>query len=127
MTDLNHILYVDDEPDMRMLAQVALESLAGWRVTLCETGAGAADAARAAKPQLILLDVMMPGMDGPSTLKALKNDPELGAIPIAFMTAKASPEDVREYRRMGAIGVVRKPFDPASLHEQIRELWEYCQ
>jgi two-component system OmpR family response regulator len=119
---LSHVLYVDDEPDMRMLVQLALEN-GGIRVTLCETSPGAADAAAAHKPQMIILDARMPVMDGPATLRALRDDPRVRDIPVLFLTAKSAPEDILEFRAMGALGVIAKPFDLAALPGQLETLW----
>ena len=120
---LQRILYVEDEPDIRTVAQIALESIGGFTLELCSSGQEALDKAPGFAPDLILLDVMMPGMDGPSTLKALQNIPETAHTPVIFMTAKAQPHEIRRYMDLGAIDVISKPFDPVALPNLVREKW----
>ena len=120
---LSRILHVDDEPDIRNIAKLALEALGGFVLEVCASGADALEAARRFKPDLILLDVMMPGMDGPQTLCELRKVPETAEIPVVFVTAKATPRKFEEYRRLGAIDVIVKPFDPLALPEQLRRIW----
>ena len=74
-------------------------------------------------PQLILLDVMMPVMDGPTTLKALHDLPEMGSIPAIFITAKVQPSEVARYRELGAVDVIPKPFNTLALSSRINEIW----
>lgn len=121
---LKTIVYADDETDIRTIAQIALEAVGGFEVTVCESGMQAVEAARKHKPQLVLLDVMMPGMDGPETLKNLRADPALADIPVIFMTAKVRPEEVESLIALGALGVIAKPFDPMTLADEIRTLWD---
>ena len=123
MSELIRVMYVEDEPDIRAIAKLALEAVGGLEVHLCERGDDALAEAALFAPQLILLDVMMPGMDGPSTLKALRAHNELGTIPVAFMTAKVQPQEIEYFRSLGAIGVIAKPFDPMTLADQVRGLW----
>ena len=120
---LSRILYVEDEPDIRAVAKLALEIVGGLTVELCGSGHEALEKACQFKPDLILLDVMMPGMDGPTTLEALRQQPETAALPIAFMTAKVQASEVERYTGMGAIGVVAKPFDPMQLAGTVKQLW----
>src|SRR5690348_6526372 len=112
MTALNHIMYVDDEPDIRAIVEMALQALGGFTVTLCQSGLEALEKAPQVRPDLILLDVMMPGMDGPQTLEALHRVPELAAVPVIFMTAKVQPAEIARFREIGAVDVIAKPFDP---------------
>jgi two-component system OmpR family response regulator len=121
---LNHILCVDDEADILQVAKLALEVVGGFRVSLCRGSEDAVEQARLLKPDLILLDVMMPVMDGPTTLKKLREPDACPDTPVIFMTAKARPEELRGFLDLGAIGVVSKPFDPMALSEQIRSLWK---
>ncbi|WP_435640449.1 response regulator [Micavibrio aeruginosavorus] len=121
---LHHILYIDDEEDIRTVAQMALEMVGGMSVAVCCCGRDGLDAARANPPQMILLDVMMPDMDGPETLAALRADPALAGIPVAFMTAKIRPEEISELMKLGAAGVIAKPFDPMILADQVRNVWD---
>lgn len=120
---LQKILLVEDEPDIRAVAQLALEAVGGFTVRLCESGETALAALAEFDPDLVLLDVMMPGMDGPATLAALRALPVGGDVPMIFMTAKVQPAEIEGYRRLGAIGVVAKPFDPMTLADKLRGLW----
>src|SRR5687767_5251362 len=109
---LQTILYVDDEPDIRQIVQMALGLAEGLKVYTGESGEQALVLARELKPDLLLLDVMMPGLDGPATMIRMSEDPALARIPVIFMTAKAMPKEVARFRQMGAAGVIAKPFDP---------------
>ena len=120
---LARILYVEDEPDIRAVAQMALEAVGGFAVTACASGSEALAAAPTAGADLLLLDVMMPGMDGPSTLKALRALPATATTPVIFMTAKVQAAEVAQYRELGAIDVIHKPFDPMELSAQIGRIW----
>ena len=120
---LNRILCVEDEPDIRAVAKLALEMVGGYTVELCSSGQEAVQRAASFQPDLILLDVMMPGMDGPTTLEALRQQSQTAKLPIAFMTAKVQTEEVERYIRMGAIGTVAKPFDPMTLANTVKRLW----
>jgi CheY-like chemotaxis protein len=121
---LEKILLVEDEPDIRTVAQLSLQAIGGFQVELCSSGQEALTRAPIFKPDLILLDVMMPGMDGPTTYQELKRIPELAGVPVCFMTAKVQPQEVAQYKAMGALDVVPKPFDPMTLPGQIRVIWE---
>lgn len=120
---LNRILYVEDEDDIRMVAQLALETVGGLTLKTCRNGEEAVKEGSGFAPDLILLDVMMPGMDGPSTLAALREQTALKDIPVIFMTAKVQPSEVQRYRDLGALDVIAKPFDPMTLADQVREIW----
>jgi two-component system OmpR family response regulator len=121
---LQRIFYVEDEPDILLIGQLALQSVGGFEVSLCASGREALGAVRAARPDLILLDVMMPELDGPSTLGLLRKLPEIEHVPVIFMTAKVSAEEVLTYEHLGAIGVISKPFDPMQLAVTVRGIWE---
>lgn len=121
---LNRILYAEDEPDIQTVAQMALEAIGGFSVNVCNNGQEAVDKAIDFNPDLILLDVMMPGMTGPDTLKELKTFPELKNVPVIFMTAKVQPQEVEEYKALGAIEVIAKPFDPMTLADTVKEIWQ---
>ncbi|MDH5472872.1 MAG: response regulator [Gammaproteobacteria bacterium] len=123
MSELKKIMYVEDQPDIQMVAKVALESVGGFDVLICSGGEEALQKVIAFDPDLILLDVMMPGMDGPTTKKELEKKPEIASKPVIFMTAKIQPTEVAEYKKMGALDVIPKPFDPMTLSDQIREIW----
>jgi len=120
---LARILYVEDEPDIRMVAQMALEAVGGFTVTACASGSEALASAPGAAADLLLLDVMMPGMDGPSTLKALRELPATAQTPVIFMTAKVQAAEIAQYMALGAIDVIHKPFDPMELSAQIGRIW----
>ena len=96
----------------------------GSTVHQCSSGQEALEAVGDFMPDLILLDVMMPGMDGPTTLKSLRGHDEFAAIPVLFMTAKVQSDEVEEYLALGAVGVIHKPFDPMALSDEIRALWQ---
>lgn len=116
------ILYVDDEDDIREIAQMALELEPAFEVRPCSSGAEALDAASVWQPDLILLDVMMPEMDGPETLRQLSAAPATASIPVAFITARTQTHQVEGYKAMGAVGVIAKPFDPMLLASEIKDL-----
>ena len=109
------LLLVDDEPDIRAIATMALERVGGWNVTAAGSAAEAEAAVRSQRPDVVLLDVMMPGVDGPATLARLR--PLLGdGIPVIFLTAKGDPEPLLA---LGAAGVIAKPFDPLALSGEV--------
>ena len=122
-SELQRILYVEDEPDIQAVAQIALESVGGFTMKICHNGQQALAEAEAFKPDLLLLDVMMPDMDGPTTLAELHKQPALANVPAIFMTAKVQPQEVAQLRTMGAVDVITKPFDPMTLSDQIRKIW----
>lgn len=122
-TTLQRILYVEDEPDIQAVAKLALEAIGGFTVETCSSGQEALDKAPAWAPQLILMDVMMPGMDGPSTLRKMREISSLSATPAIFMTAKVQPAEVLEYKAMGALDVIPKPFDPMTLAATVSAVW----
>ena len=124
MNTLQRILYVEDEPDIQAVAKLALEMVGGYTVKICSSGEEALREAVAFAPDMILLDVMMPGMDGPNTLKALRELPSLATVPMAFMTAKVQPQEVARYKLLGALDVIPKPFDPMKLAAQVKKIWE---
>lgn len=120
---LERILMVEDEADIQVVASLALEALGGFVVKICGNGREAVQHVAGFNPNLILLDVMMPGMDGPATLKALREIPEIAAIPVIFMTAKVQPHEVAHYREIGALDVIAKPFDPMTLAATVTSIW----
>ena len=127
MSELKHILYVEDDPDIQMVAQMALEVVGGFTLRTCSSGQEAIEAATQFSPDLILLDVMMPHMDGPGTLAALRALPATAGTPVIFMTAKVQAAEVTYYKSLGAVGVIAKPFDPMQLPQQVRQLWQEGQ
>ena len=126
MTDkqLNRILYVEDEPDIQTVALMALETVGGFTVKACSSGQEAIDAAEAFEPDLVILDVMMPGMDGPATMEALRKLPAVADVHIVFMTAKVQSHEVERYLGMGAVDVIAKPFDPMTLAGKVQAIWD---
>jgi two-component system, OmpR family, response regulator len=122
---LKKILYAEDEDDIREIAVLAIETIGGFECATCSSGVEVIALAHSFAPQLILLDVMMPIMDGPSTLQALKKDPQLKQIPVVFLTAKIMTEEINHLRTMGAINVIGKPFDPITLSAQIQTIWNH--
>jgi CheY-like chemotaxis protein len=119
--DRRKILIVDDEDDIREVAAMSLEMSAGWEVVGASSGVEGLAKARTEKPDAILLDVMMPAMDGPATLQKLRADPEIAALPVVFLTAKLQATDRRRLAELGAAGVLAKPFDPMTLADQVKE------
>jgi CheY-like chemotaxis protein len=113
------ILIVDDEDDIREVAQMSLEMVAGWEVIPARSGDEGVRLAAEHRPDAILLDVMMPGMDGPATAALLRNRPETAAIPVVLLTAKVQPADRRRLEALGVAGVLAKPFDPMELANQV--------
>lgn len=124
MADLRKILVVDDAADIRMLAKLALEKIGGFEVAVCGSGEEAPAVARAFAPDLVLLDVMMPGWDGPRTLAELHAIPELASLPCAFFTARQEAGEVERLQELGCIGIITKPFDAMKLGTMVRELWQ---
>ena len=120
------LLVIDDEEDIRDVATLTLELKEGWEVAAAGSGAEGIALARGARPDAILLDVMMPDLDGPSTLRLLRDLPETKSIPVIFLTAKVQAADRRRYLEMGVNGVIAKPFDPLTLGRTICEClsWE---
>ena len=124
MTELNKILYVEDEPDIQAVARIALETVGQLTLEICSSGQEALDKAAAFDPDLILLDVMMPGLDGPDTLLELRKLDGFSSKPVIFMTAKVMDSEVQRYLDLGAIGVIPKPFDPMGLAGQVKSIWQ---
>jgi two-component system OmpR family response regulator len=125
---LTNILYVEDDTDIQTVAQIALEVVGGFTLKICNSGEEALKAIQAGwVPDLLLLDVMMPSMDGPTTLSELRKIAITRSTPTIFMTAKVQSDEVAYYKSLGAIGVIAKPFDPMELSDQVRSLWNERQ
>lgn len=120
--EIKSVLLVDDEPDIRTIGAMSLRRVGKWEVRTASSGTEAIALATESVPDLILLDVMMPELDGPATLEALRKLPALAAVPVVFMTAKVQAREVERWLAIGAIGVIRKPFDPMTLPNEIRSL-----
>ncbi len=123
MNTLTRILHVEDDRSIQAVAKVALEVVGGFQVLSCISGQEALDKVCDFDPHFILLDVMMPGMDGPETLARLRELVDLSQVPVAFMTAKVQPAEIEHYRSLGARDVIIKPFDPMQLANQVRSIW----
>jgi CheY-like chemotaxis protein len=115
----HRILIIDDEDDIREVAAMSLETIAGWEVMVANSGAQGLTRAATYKPDAILLDVMMPGMDGPTTFRELRKNPATAKIPVLFLTAKVQATDRRRFADLGIHAVLVKPFDPLTLSTQI--------
>ena len=122
-TLLSRILIVEDDPDIQKVTSLTLTTLGGFTVHVCGSGREALADAGAFGPDLILLDVMMPDMDGPRVLRALRDREATARIPVVFMTAKCQAVDLAEYMRSGALAVIAKPFDPIRLSDTLRGIW----
>ena len=120
------ILIVDDEDDIREVAKVSLEMVGGLEVLTACSGSEAIEKAKAELPDAILLDVMMPDMDGPTTFQKIQADAAIQHIPVIFLTAKVQANDHRKFAELGVSGVIAKPFDPLNLSAQVSKVlgWE---
>jgi CheY-like chemotaxis protein len=123
---LHRILLVEDDPDIRMIAEFALRDLGGMLVTICETGHEALAYAPQSTPDLIVLDWMLPDTDGIDTFLALRGLACCAATPIVFLTAKTARDDLARLQAIGAAAVLLKPFDPLRLARQLQLIWESC-
>ena len=121
---LIRVLLVEDDPDIQLVASLALSDIGGLTVEACSCGKDALAIVGSFRPDLVLLDVMMPDMDGVAVLEALRARPETGGTPVVFMTARAQPQEIARYKELGSLGVITKPFEPATLAESLRGLWE---
>lgn len=125
MSELRRIMCVEDDPDIRMLLEFSLTNIGGYEVCLCPGGQSALEQAPTFRPELVLLDVMMPDLSGPQTLAALRQQPDMQGVPVVFMTAKAMPNEVEDLLQYGATGVIVKPFDLATLPRDLLIYWEH--
>ncbi|MGA7523071.1 MAG: response regulator [Acidobacteriaceae bacterium] len=116
------ILIIDDEEDIREVAALSLETVAGWDVLVAGSGAAGIAKARENRPDAILLDVMMPGMDGPTTFRELRAIPETSLIPVILLTAKVQAADQKRFSDLGVASVMFKPFDPLILARDIAQV-----
>ena len=116
------VLYVDDEPDIREIAELALGLDPHFDVRTAASGAQALETVKDWLPEVALLDVMMPGMDGPTLLQAMREDSRLKRVPVIFVTARAQRSELQNFSMLDACGVIAKPFDPMALAGQVREL-----
>ena len=116
---MRRILIIDDEDDIREVAALSLEAVAGWNVTTASSGSEGIQFAAKLLPDAILMDVMMPGMDGPTTFRTMQKMPEIAHIPVILLTAKVQGVDQRRFADLGVAAVLFKPFDPLLLSQQI--------
>jgi CheY-like chemotaxis protein len=116
---MRRILIIDDEDDIREVAALSLESVAGWEVLTASSGAEGMAIAASQRPDAILMDVMMPGMDGPTTFREMQKQPNTAQIPVILLTAKVQGVDQRRFAGLGVTTVLFKPFDPLTLAEQM--------
>ncbi len=123
MTPLK-VLIVDDDEDIRLVSEIAIRRIGKWDAVVAATGEEALDRARTEQPDVILLDVMMPSLNGPATLALLREEPATASIPVIFLTAKVQKHEVERYMALGATGVIRKPFDVMTLADEIRRIVE---
>ena len=120
---LAKVCYVEDDEDIQRIVRMSLERIGKMTVLVCTDPMKAIDSMKPFAPDLVLLDWMMPGMDGPALFKKMKEHPETRALPVVFITAKASQTDLDELVRMGAVGTISKPFSPKDLPDQLRAIW----
>ena len=118
----HRILIIDDEEDIREVAGLSLETVAGWEVVLASSGAQGIARAIEHQPDAILLDVMMPVMDGPATFRELRKNPSTAHIPVMLLTAKVQSNDQRRFADLGVEAILFKPFDPLTLSTQIADV-----
>jgi two-component system, OmpR family, response regulator len=121
--ELRRILLVDDDRSIRAVARLALERVGGFTVDECASGREVPDVMTRFAPDLVLLDVVMPDVNGPEVLHSLRAKPETASVPVVFLTARTSAEDTAKLHGSGVIGVLAKPFDPMTLSDEIREIW----
>ena len=121
--ELRKILHVDDDDDIRVVVQIALEVIGKFEIHQCEDGSSAIEAAREFDPQLLLLDVMMPGMSGQEVWQAVMKDRSIEKFPVIFLTAKADEGSSKKLIEQGALAVITKPFDPMTLADRVLKIW----
>ncbi|HXZ52968.1 MAG TPA: response regulator [Burkholderiales bacterium] len=120
---LNRICYVEDDEDIQRIVRMSLERVGKMTVQIVGDPMQAIEAMKAFKPDLVMLDWMMPGMDGPTLFRKMRQTPEVEHLPVVFITAKASSSEMEELRAMGAAGAISKPFSPKDLPDQLRSIW----
>jgi two-component system OmpR family response regulator len=121
---LQRIVHVEDDESIRAIAKIALERIGRFTLLSCASGSEALEKTKQFAPDMILLDVMMPGLDGPTTLKKLRELMDLTEVAIVFMTAKVQSTEIEYYKSIGACNVVLKPFDVMTLSEQLGQYWK---
>jgi CheY-like chemotaxis protein len=121
---LERICYVEDDEDIQRIVRMSLERVGKMKVEIVTDPTAAIAAMSSFKPDLVMLDWMMPGMDGPTLFKKMKEDPQLSLLPVVFITAKAQSRDMQELMALGAAGTISKPFSPKDLPDQLRAIWK---
>ena len=121
---LNRICYVEDDEDIQRIVRLSLEKVGKMTVEVVSDPTLAIEAIKAFQPDLVMLDWMMPKMDGPTLFREMKQRPEISALPVVFITAKASQRELDELTALGAVGTISKPFSPKDLPEQLRQIWK---
>lgn len=119
---MRRILIIDDEDDIREVAALSLEATAGWHVLTASSGPKGMEVAAAERPDAILMDVMMPEVDGPTTFRLMQQNPTIAHIPVLLLTAKVQGADQRRFANLGVNGILFKPFDPLTLAQQISDI-----
>jgi CheY-like chemotaxis protein len=119
---MRRILIIDDEDDIREVAALSLEATAGWHIFTASSGAAGMEIATEQQPDAILMDVMMPGVDGPTTFRIMQQNPVIAHIPVLLLTAKVQGVDQRRFAGLGVTGILFKPFDPLTLAQQISDI-----
>lgn len=123
MKELKKILYAEDEPDVQTVVELTVQTMSDYEIQICNNGKEILSLVDEYKPDLIMLDVMMPEMDGPTTFRNLQANEKTKDIPVVFITAKAQVHEVEAFKETGALGVIIKPFDPITLCSQIKKIW----
>ena len=121
---LVRICYVEDDEDIQRIVRMSLERIGKMTVEVVGDPTAAIETMTSFRPDLVMLDWMMPVLDGPSLFKQMKLRPETSSLPVVFITAKASPKELEELTAMGAVGTISKPFSPKDLPDQLREIWK---
>lgn len=124
MEELKRIMHIEDDESIRMITSVTLEAVGNLEVLSCESGYDGIRQFEAFQPQVVLLDVMMPDLDGPGTLEEMKSRYRLDNVMVLFMTAKVQQEELAHFKSIGGFDVIEKPFDPMTLADKIRTCWE---
>ncbi len=119
---MRSVLIIDDEDDIREVAALSLEATSDWVIHTAGSGKEGITAASTKQPDAILMDVMMPGMDGPTTFRQMQENSRVSHIPVVLLTAKVQGVDQRRFAGLGVAGVLFKPFDPITLASQISDL-----
>jgi len=123
-TALQRVSYVEDDEDIQRIVRMSLERIGKITVQVVSDPMLAIESIKAFRPELVMLDWMMPGMDGPTLFRKMKETPEVSDLPVVFITAKASQKELDELRNLGAVGTISKPFSPKDLPEQLRAIWK---